>query len=329
MAIDALKCKECSSRVPARRPLRLRAVLRPARGRLHAASRASTSPRCAAASRAGPQHDLALRRLPAPRGSPLARGGALPTGCTPLVRADRLAERLGLGEVWVKNDAANPTHSFKDRVVVGRAGARAASWASRRSPAPRPATWRTRSPPTPRRPGWSPTSSSPPTSRSRRSSPPASTARTWSPSAATTTTSTGCAPSCRASTRLGLRQRQPAPVLRRGLQDARLRDRRAARLGAARPRRRPDRLRARCSPRSPAASRSGSSSGLLDGRRADVQRRAGRRLLAGGRGLRRRPRRLPPGQARTRSPSRWPSATRPTGPTRSTSPAARAAASTP
>jgi threonine synthase len=37
---------------------------------------------------------------------------------TPLVRADRLAERLGLGELWVKNDAANPTHSFKDRVVA-------------------------------------------------------------------------------------------------------------------------------------------------------------------------------------------------------------------
>jgi threonine synthase len=42
---------------------------------------------------------------------------ALPAGCTPLVRAPRLAERLGFGEVWVKNDAANPTHSFKDRVV--------------------------------------------------------------------------------------------------------------------------------------------------------------------------------------------------------------------
>jgi len=41
----------------------------------------------------------------------------LPTGMTPLVRAPRLAERLGLGEVWVKNDTANPTHSFKDRVV--------------------------------------------------------------------------------------------------------------------------------------------------------------------------------------------------------------------
>jgi threonine synthase len=41
------------------------------------------------------------------------------------VRADRLAERLGLGEVWVKNDAHNPTHSFKDRVVgVALAAAR-------------------------------------------------------------------------------------------------------------------------------------------------------------------------------------------------------------
>ena len=42
----------------------------------------------------------------------------LSAGVTPLVRADRLAERLGLEEVWVKNDAANPTHSFKDRVVT-------------------------------------------------------------------------------------------------------------------------------------------------------------------------------------------------------------------
>jgi threonine synthase len=43
---------------------------------------------------------------------------ALPAGWTPLLRADRLAERLGLREVWIKNDAANPTHSFKDRVVA-------------------------------------------------------------------------------------------------------------------------------------------------------------------------------------------------------------------
>ncbi|HUA04314.1 MAG TPA: threonine synthase [Solirubrobacteraceae bacterium] len=43
--------------------------------------------------------------------------GVLPAGYTPLLRAERLAEQLGLREVWIKNDAANPTHSFKDRVV--------------------------------------------------------------------------------------------------------------------------------------------------------------------------------------------------------------------
>ena len=44
--------------------------------------------------------------------------GALEPGLTPLIRADRLAQQLGVGEVWIKNDAANPTHSFKDRVVA-------------------------------------------------------------------------------------------------------------------------------------------------------------------------------------------------------------------
>jgi threonine synthase len=40
------------------------------------------------------------------------------TGMTPLIRADRLGERLGFtAPLWVKDDSANPTHSFKDRVV--------------------------------------------------------------------------------------------------------------------------------------------------------------------------------------------------------------------
>jgi threonine synthase len=40
------------------------------------------------------------------------------TGMTPLIRADRLADELGFtAPVWVKDDSANPTHSFKDRVV--------------------------------------------------------------------------------------------------------------------------------------------------------------------------------------------------------------------
>jgi threonine synthase len=42
----------------------------------------------------------------------------LAPGWTPLVPAPRLASALGLREVWLKLDTANPTHSFKDRVVA-------------------------------------------------------------------------------------------------------------------------------------------------------------------------------------------------------------------
>ncbi|MGQ9865753.1 MAG: threonine synthase [Pseudanabaenaceae cyanobacterium] len=42
----------------------------------------------------------------------------LGTGLTPLVKANRLARRLGLKNLYIKNDAVNmPTLSFKDRVV--------------------------------------------------------------------------------------------------------------------------------------------------------------------------------------------------------------------
>src|SRR5436190_2912890 len=43
--------------------------------------------------------------------------GAL-VGGTPLVKANRLADALGVDKLWIKNDAVNfPTLSFKDRVV--------------------------------------------------------------------------------------------------------------------------------------------------------------------------------------------------------------------
>ncbi|MDA8037939.1 MAG: threonine synthase [Actinomycetota bacterium] len=51
--------------------------------------------------------------LPVGADAPVSLG----TGMTPLVRADRLAAELGLGELWIKDDTRNPTGSFKDRVV--------------------------------------------------------------------------------------------------------------------------------------------------------------------------------------------------------------------
>ena len=48
-----------------------------------------------------------------------ADGGAvdLATGLTPLIKAKRLARQVGLEELYIKNDAVNPSYSFKDRVV--------------------------------------------------------------------------------------------------------------------------------------------------------------------------------------------------------------------
>jgi threonine synthase len=57
------------------------------------------------------------------RYEPLLPGGPtmervdLGAGFTPLRRADRLAERLGLERLWIKDDSVNPSYSFKDRVV--------------------------------------------------------------------------------------------------------------------------------------------------------------------------------------------------------------------
>jgi len=51
--------------------------------------------------------------LPVDASAPIDLGA----GFTPLVRAERLGAELGLKELWIKDDTANPTGSFKDRVV--------------------------------------------------------------------------------------------------------------------------------------------------------------------------------------------------------------------
>ena len=51
-------------------------------------------------------------------GGPVVPRVDLGAGFTPLRRADRLADRLGLETLWIKDDSVNPSNSFKDRVVT-------------------------------------------------------------------------------------------------------------------------------------------------------------------------------------------------------------------
>ncbi len=112
MALEALQCKECRERYP----LEARYVCDVCFGPLEVAydfeslDPVSTRRKI----QAGP---LSIWRYADFLPFESRPHTPLDAGMTPLVRSDRLAARLGLREVWIKNDAANPTHSFKDRVV--------------------------------------------------------------------------------------------------------------------------------------------------------------------------------------------------------------------
>ncbi len=113
MALEALVCKECETRYP----LEARYVCEQCFGPLEVSYDFSdldpgeARRKIQAGSRGIWRYADFLPFSERPR-------DPLEPGLTPLVRANRLAERLGLGELWIKNDAANPTHSFKDRVVA-------------------------------------------------------------------------------------------------------------------------------------------------------------------------------------------------------------------
>jgi threonine synthase len=124
MSVTHLQCKECKSEYP----LEALYVCERCFGPLevaydHSALAGGDTGELKRRIQAGPQNIWRYADfLPLPDGPPgpsgrLASRVGLPAGCTPLIKADRLAAELGLREVWVKNDAANPTHSFKDRVV--------------------------------------------------------------------------------------------------------------------------------------------------------------------------------------------------------------------
>ena len=79
---------------------------------------ATTSPQITRASiEAGPPNIWRYRDL-LPVRSDIATIPNTEPGFTRLVKADNLARELGLRTLWVKDDSGNPTHSFKDRVVA-------------------------------------------------------------------------------------------------------------------------------------------------------------------------------------------------------------------
>ena len=124
MAVEKLKCKECGEGYP----LEARYVCERCFGplevvydhRVLAADIEALRRRIQAGSADVWRYSDFLPLVGGPPGpcNELASSPGLPAGWTPLTRADRLGERLGLRELWIKNDAANPTHSFKDRVVA-------------------------------------------------------------------------------------------------------------------------------------------------------------------------------------------------------------------
>ena len=76
------------------------------------------------------QYPDAIERPPAAEGSGIWRWAGYLPRCTlenrislgeaesPLMRCDTLAHRLGLSDLWIKNDAIMPTGSFKDRAMA-------------------------------------------------------------------------------------------------------------------------------------------------------------------------------------------------------------------
>ena len=184
----------------------------------------------------------------------------LEPGLTPLIRADRLAERLGLASVWIKNDAANPTHSFKDRVVAvalakaEELGFETVACASTGNLANAVAAHAAAS-------GLDSYVFVPSDLEEQKLLATGVYGTRSSASMGTTTTSTACARELCETQPWAFVNVNLRPYYSRGIQDPRLRDGRAARLVAARPHRLPDRLRLAVHQARQRALRSGSISG--------------------------------------------------------------------
>jgi threonine synthase len=113
MAVDTLRCRICESEFPAVASgvcLRCFGPLEPVYD-WDAVARAVSRESIAAGPRSLWRYEALL-----PTAAPSDAAGG--PGWTPLLRAPRLAAALGIGELFLKLDHTNPTHSFKDRVVA-------------------------------------------------------------------------------------------------------------------------------------------------------------------------------------------------------------------
>jgi threonine synthase len=108
-----LRCRMCGTSYPAEALFACAECLGPLEVTYdYEAIRGAVSPSVIAAR---PQNLWRYRELLPIAGNPLT---GFHSGATPLIRADRLARRLGTAELFVKDDSVNhPTFSYKDRVV--------------------------------------------------------------------------------------------------------------------------------------------------------------------------------------------------------------------
>lgn len=111
--VVGLKCRECSAEYPKAAFHVCETCFGPLEVVYDYAAVARTMTREAIASR--PRNLWRYRELLPIDGEPKL---GLHSGFTPLLRADRLAQALGVKDLWVKDDSVNhPTFSYKDRVV--------------------------------------------------------------------------------------------------------------------------------------------------------------------------------------------------------------------
>lgn len=112
--VKGLKCRECGKEYPVKLLAGCDECFGPLEADYHYEAIAKTVPRDALASR--PKSIWKFRELLPLEADPKI---GLGTGGTPLVRADGLARKLGIDNLYLKNDAVNaPTLSFKDRVTA-------------------------------------------------------------------------------------------------------------------------------------------------------------------------------------------------------------------